>query len=203
MQTFPAENAFAFDFLQVKRHPAGRVNPMSGLDQMSLIAKQHARLYYALWPNQPMVRKLGVAQTDVVGRKVNADQLHLTLAFLGNQPIDKLPALAAVLAQLPPQGFVIELDRYGYFKQQKIAWIGPTEVPLALLALRRALLMGLSTITPRLKAEPRFVPHVTLARDAQAPAQQFAKRISWPAKRIVLVQSLPTRQGVIYSLVAE
>ena len=63
--------------------------------------------------------------------------------------------------------------------------------------------MGLSTITPRLKAEPRFVPHVTLARDAEAPAQQFAKRISWPAKRIVLVQSLPTRQGVIYSLVAE
>jgi 2'-5' RNA ligase len=176
---------------------------MSGLDQMSLIAKPHARLYYALWPNQPMLRKLGVAQMDVVGRKVNADQLHLTLAFLGNQPIDKLPALAAVLAQLPPQGFVIELDRYGYFKQQKIAWIGPTEVPLALLALRRALLMGLSTITPRLKAEPRFVPHVTLARDAEAPAQQFAKRISWPAKRIVLVQSLPTRQGVIYSLVAE
>jgi len=174
-----------------------------GPDQMGLIAKQHARLYYAMWPDEATLHKLEVAQTDVVGRKVNADQLHLTLAFLGNQPIDKLPALAAVLAQLPPQGFVIELDRYGYFKQQKIAWIGPTEVPLALLALRRALLMGLSTITPRLKAEPRFVPHVTLARDAQAPAQQFAKRISWPAKRIVLVQSLPTRQGVIYSLVAE
>jgi 2'-5' RNA ligase len=170
---------------------------------MGLIAKQHARLYYAMWPDEATLHKLEVAQTDVVGRKVNADQLHLTLAFLGNQPIDKLPALADVLAQLPPQGFVIELDRYGYFKQQKIAWIGPTEVPLALLALRRALLMGLSTITPRLKAEPRFVPHVTLARDAQAPAQQFAKRISWPAKRIVLVQSLPTRQGVIYSLVAE
>ena len=176
---------------------------MLGPDQMGLIAKQHARLYYAMWPDEATLHKLEVAQTDVVGRKVNADQLHLTLAFLGNQPIDKLPALAAVLAQLPPQGFVIELDRYGYFKQQKIAWIGPTEVPLALLALRRALLMGLSTITPRLKAEPRFVPHVTLARDAQAPAQQFAKRISWPAKRIVLVQSLPTRQGVIYSLVAE
>ena len=176
---------------------------MLGPDQMGLIAKQHARLYYAMWPDEATLHKLEVAQTDVVGRKVNADQLHLTLAFLGNQPIDKLPALADVLAQLPPQGFVIELDRYGYFKQQKIAWIGPTEVPLALLALRRALLMGLSTITPRLKAEPRFVPHVTLARDAQAPAQQFAKRISWPAKRIVLVQSLPTRQGVIYSLVAE
>jgi 2'-5' RNA ligase len=170
---------------------------------MSLIAKQNARLYYALWPDEATLHKLELAQMGVVGRKVKVDQLHLTLAFLGNQPISKLPALAAVLAQLPPQGVVIELDRYGYFKQQHIAWIGPSAEPLALLALRRALLMSLSTITPRLKTEPRFVPHVTLARDAEAPTQQFAKRISWPAKRIVLVQSLPTRQGVIYSLIAE
>ena len=179
---------------------------MSGLgqmNQMSLIAKQHARLYYALWPDEATLHKLELAQMGVVGRKVKVDQLHLTLAFLGNQPISKLPALAAVLAQLPPQGVVIALDRYGYFKQQKIAWIGPTEAPLGLLALRKSLLMGLSTITPRFKAEARFIPHVTLARDAEAPAQPLAKQISWSAKRIVLVQSLPTRQGVIYSLVAE
>jgi len=170
---------------------------------MSSVAKQQARLYYALWPDEPTVRELEGAQMDVVGRKVKADQLHLTLAFLGNQPTGKLPALAAVLAQLPPQGSMIELDRYGYFKQQQIAWIGPSEVPLSLLDLRRALLMGLSTITPQFKAEARFVTHVTLARDAEAPAQQLIKRIRWSASRIVLVQSLPTRQGVIYSLVAE
>jgi len=203
VQTFRAENAFVFDFLQVKQHSSEWVNRVLVLDQMSLIAKQNARLYYALWPDRATLHKLRVAQMDVVGRKVNEDQLHLTLAFLGNQSIDKLPALADVLAQLPPPGFVIELDRYGYFKQQKIAWIGPSEEPQALLVLRRALLMGLSTITPRLKTEQRFVPHVTLARDAEVPTQQFAKRISWSAKRIVLVQSLPTRQGVIYSLVAE
>ncbi len=166
-------------------------------------AEQQARLYYALWPDEPTVCELEVAQADVVGRKVKPDQLHLTLAFLGNQPIGKLPALAAVLEQLPQPGFLIELDQYGYFKQQQIAWIGPSEIPSALLDLRKSLLMGLSAVTSRFKAEARFIPHVTLARDAEAPAQPLAKRICWSAKRIVLVQSLPTRQGVIYSLVAE
>ena len=166
-------------------------------------AKQQARLYYALWPDEPTVCKLEVAQVDVVGRKVKADQLHLTLAFLGNQPIAKLPAFAAVLEQLPQPGILIELNQYGYFKQQQIAWIGPSEVPSALLDLRKSLLMGLSAVTSRCKAEARFIPHVTLARDAEAPAQALAKRISWSAKRIALVQSLPTRQGVIYSLVAD
>ncbi len=166
-------------------------------------AKQQARLYYALWPDEPTFRALEAAQADVVGRKVKADQLHLTLAFLGNQPIAKLPALAAVLEQLPQLGCVIELDQYGYFKQQQIAWIGPSEVPSALMDLRKSLLRGLSAVTSRCKAEARFIPHVTLARDAEAPAQALAKRICWSAKRIVLVQSLPTRQGVIYSLLAE
>lgn len=170
---------------------------------MTSRATQQARLYYALWPDEPTLRALEVAQGGVVGRRTGKDQLHLTLAFLGIQPIGKLPALAAVLEQLPQAGFVIELDRYGYFKRPQIAWIGPSEVPSALLDLRESLLVGLSREALRFKDEARFVPHVTLARDAEAPTQQVATRIGWAAKRVVLVQSLPTRQGVIYSLIAE
>ena len=170
---------------------------------MTAKGKDQARLYFALWPDEPTLRGLGVAQADLAGRKTQKDQLHLTLAFLGNQPIGKLPALAAVLEQLPETGFVIELDQYGYFKQQRIAWIGSAEVPLALLDLRESLLVGLSREALRFKDEARFVPHVTLARDAEEPTQQVAKRIDWSANRVVLVQSLPTRQGVIYSLIAE
>jgi len=168
----------------------------------SSVTKQ-TRLHYALWPEETTLLELEGAKRDVVGRKVKPEQLHLTLAFLGNQPIDRLPALAAVLAQLPPQGFVLDLDRYGYFIQQRIAWIGPAEAPLALLDLRASLLRALSNMAPRLKEDSRFIPHVTLARDAERPAKPLAKRICWSVKRIVLVQSLPTSQGVIYSLVAE
>ena len=170
---------------------------------MTAKGKDQARLYFALWPDEPTLRGLGVAQADLAGRKTQKDQLHLTLAFLGNQPIGKLPALAAVLEQLPEKSFVIELDQYGYFKQQRIAWIGSAEVPLALLDLREYLLKGLSIVAPHYKRESRFIPHVTLARDAERPVQPFASSICWPAKRVVLVQSLPTRQGVIYSLIAE
>ena len=106
---------------------------------MTAKTKDQARLYYALWPDEPTLRELEVVQADVVGRKTQKDQLHLTLAFLGNQPIGKLPVLAPVLEQLPETGFVIELDQYGYFKQQRIAWIGCAEVPLALLDLRKSL----------------------------------------------------------------
>lgn len=170
---------------------------------MTAKGEDQARLYFALWPDEPTLRGLEIAQADLAGRKTQKDQLHLTLAFLGNQPKGKLPALAAVLEQLPETDFVIELDRYGYFKQQRIAWISPSEVPSALLDLRECLLKGLSIVAPRFKRESRFIPHVTLARDAERPAQAFARSICWPAKRVVLVQSLPTRQGVIYSLIAE
>ena len=170
---------------------------------MTAKGEDQARLYFALWPEETTLLELEGAKRDVVGRKVKPEQLHLTLAFLGNQPIDKLPALAAVLAQLPPQGFVLDLDRYGYFIQQRIAWIGCAEVPLALLDLRKSLLESLSIVAPRYKRESRFIPHVTLARDAERPAKPLAKRICWSVKRIVLVQSLPTSQGVIYSLIAE
>ncbi len=170
---------------------------------MTAKGEDQARLYFALWPDEPTLRGLEIAQADLAGRKTQKDQLHLTLAFLGNQPIGKLPALAAVLEQLPETGFVIELGQYGYFKQQRIAWIGSAEVPLALLDLRESLLVGLSREALRFKDEARFIPHVTLARDAERPAQAFARSICWTAKRVVLVQSLPTRQGVIYSLIAE
>jgi 2'-5' RNA ligase len=170
---------------------------------MTAKAEDQARLYYALWPDEPTLRGLEIAQADLAGRKTQKDQLHLTLAFLGNQPIGKLPALAAVLEQLPQMGFVIELDRYGYFNRPQIAWIGPSEAPSALLDLRESLLVGLSREALRFKDEARFVPHVTLARDAETPTQQVAKRIGWTANRVVLVQSLPTSRGVIYSLIAE
>ena len=170
---------------------------------MTAKGEDQARLYFALWPDEPTLRELEVVQADVVGRKTQKDQLHLTLAFLGNQPIGKLPVLAPVLEQLPETGFVIELDQYGYFKQQRIAWIGCAEAPLALLDLRKSLLESLSIVAPRYKRESRFIPHVTLARDAERPVQPFASSICWPAKRVVLVQSLPTSQGVIYSLIAE
>ncbi|WP_458527413.1 2'-5' RNA ligase family protein, partial [Onishia taeanensis] len=63
------------------------------------MAQRH-RLFLALWPD-PAVREAlsstaGQAHLACRGRPVAPEQLHLTLAFLGQVPTERLSALVAL-----------------------------------------------------------------------------------------------------------
>jgi 2'-5' RNA ligase len=162
------------------------------------------RLFYALWPDDATRSALLALQSQLPdGRPVPADNLHLTLAFLGQQSATTLPVLRNMLAHWPDFDCALQLNKFGYFQRPRIAWIGMHEAPAPLLALRHALLCILDDEGIALPGEQgSFVPHVTLMRKAQAPPQQDAPPVIWRATRIVLAESLQLSGGVSYRVLA-
>lgn len=160
------------------------------------------RLFYALWPDEPTRGRLEALQSGIVGRKVDSANLHLTLAFLGNQPRDSLMLLESVMQSLIVHPFTLTIDAYGYFSKPRIAWVGPTSPPDALMRLQRSLWQGLLDCGLRLKPVVGFRPHVTLARDAEHVDGQLAQAIRWEVGTMALVASVATPGSVHYQLLA-
>lgn len=164
---------------------------------------EYARLFYALWPDDATRTHLKRLQDSVIGRKVSPDNLHLTLAFLGNQAKSLIPALAKLIEKLPCQSFTVGIDRYGYFSKPRVAWVGPSETPSLLTALHQTLMHELNAAQVSMKLEGKFRPHVTLARDANSLDEPFAPMIPWKVGKIMLIQSIQVKGGVIYSPIVE
>ncbi|MCS5949537.1 RNA 2',3'-cyclic phosphodiesterase [Klebsiella pneumoniae subsp. pneumoniae] len=57
------------------------------------------------------------------GRPVAADNLHLTLAFLGEVSAEKQRALAALAGRLRQPGFTLTLDDAGRWLRSRVVWL--------------------------------------------------------------------------------
>jgi 2'-5' RNA ligase len=154
------------------------------------------RLFFALWPDDPLRHALLHWQTRHLpgeARWTHRDDLHLTLHFLGDVDAALVDDLAGIGDQAPRERFALVLDRLGYWPRPRVLWAGPSETPAALLALHRALGAGLIARGLRIDRR-RFVPHVTLARGAvQSPAELALGPVAWPVRELALVESRPGR----------
>ena len=105
------------------------------------------------------------------GRPADPDQLHLTLAFLGEQPDELVEAAHLALEGIRFPRFDLQLAGLGSFPERRpqVLWAGVREAS-AVAALHgrvRAALHGAGLVLER----RRFRPHVTLARvDRPGPA---------------------------------
>lgn len=160
------------------------------------------RLFFALWPDDATASALQKLQQGLHGRITPYSNLHITLAFLGQQPAALLPELKDILAHLPRVDIVLRLDQFGYFRRNRIAWVGTTELPEALLSMYRDLVQALVERNIPFKDEHDFKPHITLARDASVPPDVTFDPIVWHANQVVLVQSTTTPAGSNYRFVA-
>ena len=154
------------------------------------------RLFVAVTLPSPVTAALDGAVAPLRGRFpglrwVPPDRWHLTLAFLGQRPASELPALLAILQQLPAHPIDLLLDHASHFAQLALAWAALAQPSPALLALRAACMHALAQqgLAPRFELD-RFTPHVTLARQAPPPASQDFAPIAWQADELVLVESL-------------
>lgn len=169
---------------------------------MNTTAPESLRLFFALWPDATTRTALMQLQAGMQGRLVPYDNLHLTLAFLGQQPVALLPALKDLLTRIPPATLMLTIDRLGYFPRKHIAWAGVYDVPQVLLMLHQSLTEGLQRAGVLLKQEHDFKPHITLARDAALPADMVFTPILWQAGEIALVQSTTETDGTRYGVLA-
>ena len=149
------------------------------------------RLFYALWPDAATRAALAAWQARLPGKAVRADKLHLTLAFLGQRPASELPALQAILEQLPARAMPLLFDHASHFAKLALAWAALAQPSPALLDLRAACMRALAEqgLAPRFEHD-RFTPHVTLARQAPPPAMEALPPIAWLADELVLVESI-------------
>lgn len=164
--------------------------------------KRSLRLFYALWPDDATRVALIRLQAPITGRKARYENLHLTLAFLGQQPVDLLPVFTSILANLSSPPVTLTVDRIGYFTQKKIAWAGMHEAPVALSVLNSTLVSALKQNNIAFNSQSTFRPHITLARDAEQPEELPFHPFVWHGGKIALVESTNDADGVAYRVLA-
>lgn len=130
------------------------------------------RAFVAIDLPDPVVSALEDLQEAMpLGRPVDPDQMHLTLAFLGEQPDDLIEAAHRALEGLRVPAFELRLQGLGTFgdRQPTVLWAGLRD-PGPVKALHDRILPALHGAGIVLERR-RFRPHVTLARfDRTAPA---------------------------------
>ncbi|WP_368640958.1 RNA 2',3'-cyclic phosphodiesterase [Castellaniella ginsengisoli] len=167
------------------------------------------RVFFALWPDRETAGLLSGwarhAHAAFGGRIMRADTLHLTLAFLGSVPHDRVAELAALLDEAELTGGTLRLDLYGRFRGPQIVWAGPSAPPPWLEAMHGWLWRALARRGFDRPEEP-FRPHVSLLRRAAPgdPAMLPPPRpLDWTPRRCVLAASAPRPEGSFYEILAE
>ena len=123
------------------------------------------RAFLAIEPGEETLEALEFLQQDIpVGRLVAPGAMHLTLAFLDDQPEDRLEDLHFKLETLTPPSFDVIFDGLGTFggDRPRVVFAVVEQVP-ALMQLRRTVVQAARGVGMNLPRET-YRPHVTLAR---------------------------------------
>lgn len=162
------------------------------------------RMFFALWPDERALAAVRHIAHEIAherrGRAPRDDNLHVTVAFIGDVASVRLPELqdVGVKAAHGSRAFDLTLDRIGG-TAHGLAWLAPSAVPVELRVLRDTLVERLDRAV--FPTEGRaFRPHVTLARNCSRPARRSGVApVTWPVKRLSLVASTLGAGGSRYA----
>lgn len=160
------------------------------------------RLFFALWPDHRQRERLREVITSVAktveGRAVERRNWHVTLAFIGAFPENRVPYLLERAAEIYVEPFRLNFDRLEYWPRPRVASLSAATVPPELQTLVDSLNDVLLDLG--LKPEDRtYRPHITVARNARAfTTERIAQRtiIDWSG--FELVESVSGPSGVSY-----
>lgn len=148
------------------------------------------RLFIALTFPPAVLDRLEAVQAQLSGSPTRRENLHMTLAFLGEIPPARIPALRQLLRPIAESTpcFSMTLDRLAVFGSGKGALGCLTgDPPEELTTLVRELETALRAQGFSLE-DREFRPHVTLCRRCPAPAAGFSP-ISFTAQGLHLMLS--------------
>lgn len=165
----------------------------------------NARVFFALWPDSATRERLARAAERLHGacggRMPKPENIHLTLAFLGQVPRSRLDALRATAGRVKGRAHSLPVERFGWFRRNRVAWAGPLRTPGALLTLVGSLEEALRQDRFPYDARP-YEAHVTLLRKAncrELPVLEAA--FEWPVREFVLVESELNQAGSVYTII--
>lgn len=178
---------------------------MQATETNAAVREETVRVFFAIWPDAAAQKRLAelAEQLEAVcdGRKVRAENIHLTLVFLGEVSVNRLDALCQVANEVRGAGvqtFDFAIEEVHYWKHNRIAYAGTAKVPQGLLDLVSALQSALSAAGFAFDQQASYVPHITLVRKARCPAPsiklgtglpELAQPVVWPVREWVLVKS--------------
>jgi len=170
------------------------------------MAAASSRVFFALWPDDAVRGMLAALAREVareaLGRAPAQSNIHLTLAFLGEQASHRVEALRELASGLRAARFVLKLDEIGCFRRSGVAWLGASTHQPHLLALQanlvRALRRGAFPVDGR-----SYAPHLTLARKCRTtPSGLAVQRVAWEVRELALVRSALRPGGPDYRIEA-
>jgi 2'-5' RNA ligase len=171
------------------------------------------RLFFAVpipAPARALISDVAAGVQAAVGdgrariRWVRMEGLHLTLRFLGQTPLDRLPALKAIADEIAARTapFSITVSGAGAFpepRRPRTLWLGIPAGAERLAALAEELGRAIEAAGWPIESRP-FAPHLTIARtdglrlgpDAAASLQDAAMKLdaSFSVDRMVLYRSV-------------
>lgn len=167
------------------------------------------RLFVALVPPEGLRRDLerqgrGLRALCERGRMVPWENIHLTLAFLGET--ERRAGAERAMARAAGAPFSLRTARPGRFSGKKgdLWWMGVEESP-PLLALRRRLVRALGEEGVWLDDAKSFRPHLTLGRDLRPlPGADLAAWAAacpqhcWRVGALTLMESRREEAGLRY-----
>ena len=171
---------------------------------------KNRRLFFALWPTDAVRARLAAAAQSYaeLGRAIAARNLHVTVAFLGAVPeqrLDHVVEIARSTQKLTLDGkFMLHLDRLEFWRRLSLVALTATQVPPELLKVVDGLRAGLRERGFQLQEHDAFRPHVTLVRDvSRGPAAAAVTPVQWPVESFALVESQVGQRGSQYSVLDE
>lgn len=164
------------------------------------------RLFIAIEIPADLKTALGKLQVDIPGaRWVAAEQIHLTMAFLGEVEESVVELLKSELARIQIPQFTLCLSGIGCFPgrhRPRVLWVGvephPHLTELAATVRSAVLACGIP------QEDRPFSPHITLARLKLSSSEQLeaflernknVKYKPFSVETFVLYQSKLTQQG--------
>ncbi len=175
---------------------------------MSDVSKERSqRVFFALWPDAGVRAALAGLAREVAlesgGRPTAPDLIHLTLAFIGEQPAMRVDTLRHLAGGIRTPAFALALDEVGGFRRTGIAWVGSSMPQPELAALRDDLARALQSQGFPVDERP-YAPHLTLARRSTTVInRRLLEPIRWCATSFTLMASDLGASGPAYRTIAK
>lgn len=187
-------------------------------------AQDHVRLFVACEVPEDVKESIGIVIDDLRAKSGNdvrwirPDGVHVTLKFLGEVPVKRLPAIKLAIqeAVVGHSPFELEFSNIGTFGGReglRLMWVGIAGDVLRLEALVRAVNAALKVVGFEPERRP-FRPHLTLGRVRDEISTRRRAQIevdvgkmsvppsSWRTMQVSLMRSRLTTQGAMYDVLA-
>jgi len=163
------------------------------------------RLFFALWPDTKTRKQVAKFQQSIHAqslKKVKADNLHVTLLFLGNINNKTETALKQSVENIKVSPFPLQFEQLSFWKKPRILCLTTQQYDTQLSILVKTLKQASEQCAIKTEERP-YKPHITLARKAHTRIALDVPLIELHTQSFCLVESCSTPNGVSYQVLQE